>query len=144
MSPPALALELEDLDFFAFGNDVVDRLIAHIAALSGGDTGARVSRSAPPGVWLEMIYRISSSGAQPRGYLIRHLVGVEGKVRSEELKSWDFADLPTRIEPPTWVSEAAASSAQVHLEELAQHRPRSHVALRGNALGGGSAGPTDT
>lgn len=121
--PPAVALELEELDFFAFGNEVVDKLLAHVAALPGGEIGSRVSASVPPGVWVELIYRISSSGARPRGYLIRHLVGPDGEVTSQELTSWDFADVPTRIDAPSWVAAAAATSSRLYLEELKARRP---------------------
>lgn len=108
--PPALALELEDLDFFAFGHDVVDSLIAHVGLLQGGETGARVSRSVPSGLWVEMIYQASSYDPKPRGVLVRHLVGADGEVRSEELRSWDFDDRPGRDAVPDWAAGAVARS----------------------------------
>lgn len=121
--PPGVALELEDLDFFAFGHEVVDRLLAHVASLPGGEIGSRESTSVPEGLWLELIYRISSSGPQPRGYLIRHLVDETSDVVSEELRAWDFADRPVRIEPPAWIAKAADQSQQLHLRELGKRRP---------------------
>lgn len=121
--PPAVALELEDIEFFAFGNEVVDRLIEHVASLPDGDTGARESASVPPGLWVELIYRISSGGPRPRGYLIRHLVGDDGQIQSEQLHSWDFSDQPVRLGVPTWVTDAVAQSSRRFRDEFAELRP---------------------
>ena len=121
--PPALALNLEDIDFFAFGNEMADRLIEHAGALTGGNTGCRITKSVPPGVWIELVYRISSAGPRPKGFLIRHLVGEDGNVRAEQLETWDFADKPTRLEVPIWTAAAVEQSAQRFRSEFAERRP---------------------
>lgn len=108
----AEALRRDDLDFFAFGHPLVDKLVAFGASLEDGTLGCRRSMTVPPGVWVEVVYEVRVRGLTDRGTLVRHLVGEDLQVRSELLTKRP-ADVPVDCEVPGWTSAAVGASQRL-------------------------------
>lgn len=107
---PADALAMEEIDFFAFGHEFVDRLIA-TAAETDAVTGAYIDPTAGPGQWIEILYSVEWDGARPGGKLISHRVDRDLGVLSTEVKTLPEV-IPVRTaEVPDWVEEAMSVSA---------------------------------
>jgi SNF2 family DNA or RNA helicase len=119
---PNLALALDGLEFLAFGHDLVDRLLAHTGELPESQTGARLSGDAPPGDWVEIIYRISGGGVRPRGVLLRHLIGPDLVVVSTRMHSMDFTAETIDMDVPQWTAAAVVASQRTYQEEFAAER----------------------
>jgi superfamily II DNA or RNA helicase len=115
------ALRYDELDFFAFGHELVDRLVAYGSDLVNADVGARRSKDVPPGLWVEVVYETRVRGVRPTGRLVRHLVGPDLEVRSSELRSIP-ADEPLDVEVPSWVAEAVRRSQELFDVEYAEDR----------------------
>ncbi|SEP19112.1 Helicase conserved C-terminal domain-containing protein [Trujillonella endophytica] len=103
------ALRRDDLEFFAFGHALVDKLVAHGAALEGATVGCRYSTDVPPGTWVEVVYETRVRGLTNRGSLVRHLVGENLAVSSQRLTRRPD-DAPAEVAPPSWVSDAVVAS----------------------------------
>jgi superfamily II DNA or RNA helicase len=121
----SLALKLEELDFFAFGHELIDRIVDLPMHVEPVVTGARRLDGDPPGLWVEVIYEISVEGVKPWGTMHRHLVNEGLEVRSNQLDS-----LPQSGESlddfgsPDWVPKAVAASKREFETELAAARGR--------------------
>lgn len=103
---PEKALEYEELDFFAFGHDVIDKLVS-LVYHQGSSVGGRYLSDVPSGLYLEVFYMFESSGgSSPVGQIIRHIVGQDLQVISETLKSVPSLGEPREVELPTWLADA--------------------------------------
>jgi superfamily II DNA or RNA helicase len=131
---PETARIREDLPFFAFGHETIDRLLSLGVHGQPDATAARRLRGAPPGVAVEVFYELVVGGLQPKGRMIRHLVTQGGEVSSE-----DIQHVPPSGEPvydvvlPDWVGNAVRSSRlefeKVQALEREEAR-RSHDAVK--------------
>jgi hypothetical protein len=117
----AEALRRDDLDFFAFGHPLVDKLVAFGASLEDGTVGCRRSTSVPSGMWVEVVYEVRVRGLTDRGALVRHLVGEDLEVRSELLTKRP-ADVPVECEVPSWTPTAVATSQRLWDAEFGAQR----------------------
>ena len=116
---PQVALEREDLDFFALGNHWVDAVVEH-AGNENRSTATVYSVPGGPGVpELEIIYEFRSSGRNPRGEVIVHRVGQELKVAESLLKKMPVFGQSARLECPNWLREATSASQERMRERLA-------------------------
>lgn len=117
----ATALQRDDLDFFAFGHEVVDSLVEHLASGDESAPAACVDGSLPPGVWVELVWRIRADTGLPTGRLIRHLVGLDLQVVRSEVDCVPSAE-PTTAPAPAWATEAVQASQIAFQSELAAVR----------------------
>jgi hypothetical protein len=106
---PAAALQQEELDFLAFGHELVDRLVDQ-AARQDALSGARAVVGAPPGWCVEIIYELESEGVHPTGQVVRHLIGPDLDVREERLTA--LPELGREADHPdlAWVGGAVEAS----------------------------------
>ncbi|MGH9428555.1 MAG: DEAD/DEAH box helicase, partial [Terriglobia bacterium] len=79
------AQELEHLDFFAFGHELIDRIVDLPLRLEPSVTGARSLTGESRGVHIEIVYQIRGEGVRPSGKIIRHMVDATLKTHSEEV-----------------------------------------------------------
>src|SRR5262249_31497797 len=74
-------------------------------------TAARNAPDVPPGEWVEVYYEIRGEGVRPTGWFIRHLIGPDRVVLSEQITA-----MPAIGEPvpgyavPDWAGAALAAS----------------------------------
>ena len=112
---PADALRLEDVDFFAFGHPLIDGLVDLPLSVDADFqpivTGVRKSQDVE-GLSLEVFYEIRVGGLRPAGRIIRHVVGDNLEVRSEDLSGPIQAHgAPgTEEQVPAWIAAAVAAS----------------------------------
>lgn len=124
---PAAALEMEDLEFFAFGHETIDAVVSWA---SGRDAlaGTRRLRSAPPGVSVEVLYELEGEGVHPIGRFIRHLVDQQLIVTEELVRSvpelGEAADVPV----PQWADQALRAS-RAHIQN-AHEQAREEAAVQ--------------
>jgi SNF2 family DNA or RNA helicase len=108
---PELARDEEELPFFAFGHWLVDRIVDLPITVEPAVTAARRSPDVPVGEWVEIYYEIQGEGVKPAGWFIRHLVGPDLKVRSDQITTTPACGepLPGHQMPP-WAAAAVAAS----------------------------------
>ena len=121
---PNEALEREDLDFFAFGHEIIDKLISYTSK-EGSLAGARYASDAPPGILLEVVYSFEgSSRNNPIGKMIRHLVGENLQVRSQSLERLPEIGMAVggaeKIIIPDWIPNAIEASTKQASKDLKQ------------------------
>jgi SNF2 family DNA or RNA helicase len=120
-----LALEREELDFLAFGHELIDRIVDLPITMEPVVTGARRLTDHAPGTWLEIFYQFRSQGVRSTGEIRRHLVGPDLRVRSETV-----AGMPPLGEPldgldlPDWIGRAIEASRAEFQREHEQLRRR--------------------
>ncbi len=116
---PAEALEREEVDFFAMGHELIDRIVA-LAAQSPAAVTRYVAEDLPAGsVLIELYYELETTGFRSEGRFVRHRVGPDLHVRSERLAAPPrLGTAPAEIEPPTWTDQAIAASRQQLVREL--------------------------
>jgi superfamily II DNA or RNA helicase len=108
---PAIAREREDLPFFAFGHWLADGLAELPLTVDPVTTTARTAPDVPPGEWVEVYYEIRGEGVRPTGWFIRHLIGPDLAVLSEQITVMPAIGEPTpRYEVPGWAGSALAAS----------------------------------
>jgi SNF2 family DNA or RNA helicase len=108
---PEIAREEEELPFFAFGYWLVDRLAELPLTVDPVQTAARRAPDVPTGEWVEVYYEIRGEGVRPAGWFIRHLVGPDLAVRSEQIKSIPAAGQPEpQYQVPGWAATAIEAS----------------------------------
>ncbi|HJN26474.1 MAG TPA: helicase-related protein, partial [Candidatus Latescibacteria bacterium] len=116
---PQVALEREDLDFFALGNHWVDAVVEH----AGNENRSTATVYSVPGgpalPQLEIIYEFRSSGRNPRGEVIVHRVGQELEVAESLLRKMPVFGQSVRLECPDWLREATSTSQARMRERLA-------------------------
>ncbi len=108
---PELARDQEELPFFAFGYWLVDRLAELPLAVDPVTTAVRRAPDVPPGDWVEVYYEIRGEGVRSTGWFIRHLIGPDLVVRSDEIKAVPSAGEPVpQFQVPDWIASALAAS----------------------------------
>jgi SNF2 family DNA or RNA helicase len=108
---PELAREEEELPFFAFGHWLVDRMVDLPITVEPAVTAARRSADVPAGEWVEVYYEIQGEGVKPVGWFIRHLVGPDLIVRSEQINTTPACGEPLPgHQIPQWAADAVAAS----------------------------------
>ena len=108
---PEVALDREDLPFFAFGHWLADGLAELPLTVDPVTTTGRRAHDVPPGEWVEVYYEIRGEGVRPTGWFIRHLIGPDLAVRSEHIKAMPaIGELAQGYEVPRWVGAALAAS----------------------------------
>ena len=108
---PEVALDREDLPFFAFGHWLADGLAELPLTVDPVTTTGRRAHDVPPGEWVEVYYEIRGEGVRPTGWFIRHLIGPDLAVRSEHIKAMPAIGEPAQgYEVPRWVGAALAAS----------------------------------
>jgi RNA polymerase recycling family C-terminal len=114
---PAEAVAREDLEFFAFGHELVDRLIA-LAISEDAVTGVVSEPALPAGTYVEVFWELESVGVRPSGRFVRHLVDERGTVQSLEVtKALPVTEGASLAEIPPWTSSAVeASRARISAE----------------------------
>lgn len=130
---PNEALAHEDLDFFAFGNETIDRLVEFPVKVDPVSATVRKIRGLDGGPFLEMYYEVRSESSPPLGRVIRHRVDQTGFVRSDEVRSvpqrGEYAD----AEVPTWVAQAVVASRQQFEREQTELRAEARRQQEGRA-----------
>lgn len=122
---PQLALEMEDLDFFAVGHELVDSLIQLAASAEDAQTGARGLNDAQTGVTVEVAYEIEGVALKPSGAFIRHVIDPSLKVTSERVATLPEIGLPLRsVDVPAWVGDALDASQRRFNEEVEAEKLR--------------------
>jgi hypothetical protein len=118
---PEVARQHEELPFFAFGHWLVDALAELPLTVDPVTTGARRGTDVPPGDWVEIYYEIRGEAVRPTGRFIRHLIGPDLVVRSEDVRAVPTLGEPlARFEVPSWAADAVtASQGQFETEYLA-------------------------
>jgi SNF2 family DNA or RNA helicase len=108
---PQSAREREDFPFFAFGHWLVDGLTELPLNVEPVTTAARHGPDVPAGEWVEVYYEIRGAGYRPKGWFIRHLVGDDFVVRSEQIHAMPRIGEPIpSYEIPDWAGAAVAAS----------------------------------
>jgi SNF2 family DNA or RNA helicase len=108
---PGVALDREEFPFFAFGHWLVDELAELPLIVDPVTTAARQAPDVPPGEWVEVYYEIRGEGVKPSGWFLRHLVGPDLVVRSEEIRTVPAIGKPvSQYEVPDWAGSALAAS----------------------------------
>ena len=129
---PEVAREKEELPFFAFGHWLVDALAELPLSVEPATTAVRRAPDMPSGEWVEVYYEIRGEGVRPSGWLLRHLIGADLSVRSEEVKSMPAIGEPvSRYELPEWVDGALAASRRQF--ETDYERAREQVRMANEA-----------
>ncbi|MFC5260916.1 SNF2-related protein [Kribbella qitaiheensis] len=119
---PEEAVRMDDLDFFACGHSLVDRLLTAMAELPDGKVGCRHSSSVGPGTWVEVIYRLSAELVVEKSRLVRHLVNEDGVIRSQELRELPLEDKPSQANRAAWVADGVARSDRLFQREFRDFR----------------------
>jgi SNF2 family DNA or RNA helicase len=117
------ALKFEELQFFAFGNDLIQRLVK-LPEEEGATVSVRRDSQLPPGMWIEAWYEIEATDIAPIGQFIRHLVDAELNVLSSIVSEMpSLGERPVApVDIPAWASEALEASKQQYREEYAAFR----------------------
>jgi hypothetical protein len=116
---PQVALEREDLDFFALGNHWVDAVVKHAGNENRSTATVHSVPDGPPLPQLEIIYEFRSTGRNPRGEVIVHRVGPELKVTESLLKKLPVLGQSVRLECPDWLRDATSTSQAQMREQFA-------------------------
>ena len=121
---PEIALEYEDLDFFAFGHDVIDKIISYVYN-EGSSVGGRYEPDAPSGLSLEIVYLFESSGGtSPVGRMIQHFVRHDLQIWSQPIKRIPLLGKSEEIEIPDWLPSAVDASESHAREEYLKFRKK--------------------
>lgn len=116
---PEAALELEHLDFLAFGHELVEGILALPIGEDSVVTAARVVPGDPAGTWVEVFYEIQAHGVHPRGRFLRHLVNEAGEVREEEIRSLPPLGRAAHLDGvPSWLGASLEASRRLALQRL--------------------------
>ena len=103
---PAEALRMDELPFFACGHPLIDSILEDLSGLTD-HVGARISSEAPPGISVEIIWRLRATLVVPEAKLVRHIVTPDLRVLDVDLHELPLSDHPVDIT----VDEAFARSA---------------------------------
>ena len=108
---PEVARDREEFPFFAFGHWLVDGLAELPLAVDPITTAVRQAPDVPPGEWVEVYYEVRGEGVRPSGWFIRHLIGPDLAVLSEQIKAMPTIGEPVpQYEVPDWADFALAAS----------------------------------
>ncbi len=115
---PVEALAFEDLDFFAIGHELIDKIINFPIHNEAAQTTAHRVSGLMDGPYLEIYYEIRAEGSAVVGKVIRHRVARNGQVNSEEVISLPLIGEPIEVEIPDWLDGAREQSRHRFDQEL--------------------------
>lgn len=122
---PGTALAMEEIDFFAFGHEIVESLI-DVSLDAHASTGVRKDPQLGSDVAVEIYYQLESIGLRPHGKFLRHRVGHDLVPASEALEAVPDMRPCDGVPVPTWGADAVAASRdrmrEEHAEELRRVR----------------------
>ena len=125
---PEIARDREDFPFFAFGHWLADGLADLPLTIDPVTTAVRRAPDFPPGEWVEVYYEIRGEGVRPSGWFIRHLVGPDLAVLSEQIRAMPAIGEPVpHYEVPGWVGSALAASRRQFEADYETARARVHA-----------------
>ena len=109
---PLDALENEDLDFFAFGHPLIDKIVdLPLNRKPVPWTSARIISGIPSNVHLEVFYELTTQGHPPYGIILRHLLDERGIVEENQVTSIpEIGRDAVSLGIPAWLSSAATAS----------------------------------
>ena len=119
---PGEALAHEDLDFFAFGNELIDRLVEFPIDNDPVVSSARSVDYVEGGPFVETVYELRAETTPPIGRVVRHLVGQDGVVRSTTSAARRPSGRAVDVEIPAWTETAIASSRAQFQEQQTEMR----------------------
>jgi SNF2 family DNA or RNA helicase len=130
---PSEALRLEELDFFAFGHDLVDGIVELPLQSDAGFAPVIAGVRRLPGtaeVLVEVFYEVRVGGLRPSGRIVRHVIGQDFNVHAEDVEALPDASLPGpgSAETPEWVSSAVEASRALFTRVLGEVRKQAHDA----------------
>lgn len=134
---PDIARRMEELPFFAFGHNLIDRLIDHTVLTEPNSTGARRIRTHRGELAVELFYELVSVGVRPEGKVVRHVVNEDLSVKSELIKQIPPLGEAVTIDVPRWVSAAVKASRTLFAKEQAEYLNeirRAHEGYRNEEL----------
>lgn len=120
---PTDALRLEELDFFAFGHDLIDGIVDLPLTVDPTATGVRrLEGITEPAV--EILYEIRIGGLRPTGRIMRHLIGEDLAVHADTVTSLPAGPSSTQppSSPPPWIEGAIRASRATFSQQLAAVR----------------------
>jgi superfamily II DNA or RNA helicase len=121
---PQDARSFEQLDFFAFGHPLIEKLI-HLDAGAQPLAGAYRGDDLDVPVTLEVYYEIRGDGVRAYSTLVRHRVDERLTVGSEHLALMPKLGKAVHdVEVPSWLGAAAAASRREAHQELESARQR--------------------
>ena len=122
---PDVARVREELEFLAFGHPIVDGLV-RVARTNTerAMTAARLVPNGPAELAVEVWYEIQAESLNPRGRIIRHVVGADLAVISEDAHSMPESGEGLDASTPSWVAAALAASARHFDQEHAAERTK--------------------
>ena len=119
---PRLALRMDEVPFFACGHPVVDKILDAMVNLDSR-VGARKSTSAPPGLSIEVIWRLRANLVIPEAKLVRHVVTPDLRLQVGNVDSLPLADQPIDIAvDPVFAAQALQLSRDSFAEALHAYR----------------------
>ena len=125
---PQVALELEELDFFAIGHELIDKIVELPLAESPALCSVRADPELEGDPVLELHYQIRGEGPSRLGRVIRHVVGADSTVWSECVTSQPLlASEGSRVAVPPWAPNAIEASRSEFNRELANAREEVQV-----------------
>ncbi len=121
---PQTALENENLPFLALGNPLIDSIMnITIEANPPTWTSFRVVDDFGRDVYLEIYYELATQGNPPFGVIIRHLVGEDGMLEEQRVKSMPRIGTDLKLEkPPAWLSRAVEVSLKAVPDTYTKYR----------------------
>jgi hypothetical protein len=130
---PSEALRLEDLDFFAFGHDLVDGIVELPLQSDAGFAPVIAGVRRLPDtteILVEIFYEVRVGGLRPSGRIVRHVIGQDLIVHAEDVVALPGSSLPgpASAEPPDWVSSAVEASRVLFTRMLGEVRRQAHDA----------------
>ena len=118
---PLVALEHEELAFFAFGHKLIDSVVdlpINLQPLPW--TGTRIIDGLPSGIYLEVFYEFTTQGNPPYGIMVHHMVSEDGTINEENLVSIpDIGKKANLTKVPTWLPVAAEATRSAIMRRYA-------------------------
>jgi SNF2 family DNA or RNA helicase len=109
---PESARGREDLDFLAFGHDLVERLVSLPIDFEPVTVAARRLPDESSELAVELVWQLETTGLQPSGKMIRHVVDQSLTVREEELDAVPATGEPVDLARPEWAEQAIHRSKE--------------------------------
>lgn len=127
---PQEALRFEELQFFAFGNQIVQALLD---VPTGEDVQVAVRRdpTLPLGTWLEFWYEMETIDVRPAARFVRHLIGDDLQVHSTAVRQPPAVGerVPHDLAIPGWAPAAVQASQDAYHAEYSRLRDEAKATL---------------
>ncbi len=120
---PQEALALEDLDFFAVGHALIDKVMDLPIRVEPATTSARSLADHVGALAVEVFYQVRSDGPVPYGRIIRHVVGEHCQVVSDDVVTLPVLGTACPFTGiPPWVGRALSTSREHFNHEVEEAR----------------------